>query len=710
MINLRTDTLLWNQYKIVDLKLDTPFCKIYRVNALIGSKSFLLIDYEKDSSPEAVKEETQFWISSVNGIFPDIFQMNHENEVFSFIVPDFHGIPIRSFISMGAVELPEEKVFSLMPDLIQLSKKMFQVSFAPGGELLLDRISLTSDQHLILLPALLSAVFLKKGEEIPTFARADGESRENQEVKYVQTFGRTLCYLLTQVFPKGESLPEKAEANLKEDLRGFLQAVLQGEFKTFEKMESAFSFLVKKRSQKALQPQTAERVSKRSWFKEAQTKAVDFALPVIWGFKIALDAAVGFFRLLFFVSFLASSYYWGLIKKIIKGCRRLFQKFRSLTWEDIRKFSKGEIQRAQFDLKNIQFSIALLAPVDDAELLQFTRHLATMLNAGVSFAQSLKILHSQAINLRFKNSVADLYYEVVQKGHSLSTAMRQTKHIFSELYINMVAAGEVTGKVGEILHQVADYLERTRLLKQKVKAAVTYPIIICIVCFAVFSIFVYYVLPNLMGVFKGMNIPYPTPTKILIFIVNFAHSPLVMLIAIITAIILFFPLKFFLTSLIGRERIDQYKIRLPLFGAVYKKVLLTRFCSTLGVLVQCGIPLLNSLETTGRASGNEFFNTIVQDMIEKVRIGESLSNIIQENLFFPPLVSSMVQIGEESGSLEVTLLKAANIYQGEVEHLLQQLLALLEPLLLAVMGFVVGFVVLAVFEPIYSIVQGIHTH
>lgn len=705
MTTLRTDTLLWNQYKIADLRLDLPFCKIYRIFTLVGGKSCLLIDFDPASGAEKIEEETKFWISSAVGIFPEILQTVHDNGVYSIIVSDFHGIPIRTFVSMGISELPEEKVFSLLPDLVYLLKKMKQVGFIPESDLLLDRICFTTDQHLVLIPALLSLQFQKSDQSASSVFKL---TQGVEEVNYVQAFGKVLCYFLTQVFPKGSKLPEKASACLKEDLEEFLQAVLAGKIDTLENAENALSNLLKKRSEKPVPESSTQSSASLSWIRGTQERVVSILLPGVHGLKFVFDVLTGFLKLIFFLLFLTGSYYWEQLNKTARSCKKLYKKLRHLTWVDVKKSLKSEVQRARIDFKNVQISIALLTPVSDAELLQFTRHLATMLDAGVSFSHSLKILHSQAINLRFKNALATVYYEVVQKGSSLSMALRQTKAIFPELYINMVAAGEVTGKVGEVLHQVADYLEKTRLLKQKIKAAVTYPIIICIVCFALFSFFVYVILPNLMGIFEGLHIKYPLPTKILIAIVKFAHSPLVMLISLITAVILFFPLKVFLTSLIGRERLDQYKTKIPLFGKVYKKVLLTRFCSTLGVLIRCGIPLLNSLETTGRASGNEFFNTIVSDIIEKVRIGLSLTKTLEDNPFFPPLLFSMVQIGEESGNLEETLLKVANIYQGDVEHLLQQFLSLLEPLLLAFMGLVVGFVVLAVFEPIYAIASGIH--
>ncbi len=709
MTTLRTDTLLWNQYKIADLRLDLPFCKIYHIFALVGGKSYLLIDFDPASAAEEIEEETKFWISSAVGIFPEILQTVHDNGVYSIIVSDFDGIPIRTFVSMGIFELPEEKVFSLLPDLVYLLKKMKQVGFIPELDLLLDRICFTTDQRLVLIPTLLSLQFQKSDQSASgVFKLAQGV----EEVNYVQVFGKVLCCFLTQVFPEGSKLPEKASARLKEDLEEFLQAVLAGKVDTLENAENAFSDLLKKRAEKRAEKPAPESFAQTSaslsWIRRTQERVVSILLPGVHGLKFGFDFLTGFLKLIFFLLFLTGSYYWEQLNKTARSCKKLYKKLRHLTWADVKGSLKSEVQRARIDFKNVQISIALLTPVSDAELLQFTRHLATMLDAGVSFSHSLKILHSQAINLRFKNALATVYHEVVQKGSSLSMALRQTKAIFPELYVNMVAAGEVTGKVGEVLHQVADYLEKTRLLKQKIKAAVTYPIIICIVCFALFSFFVYVILPNLMGIFEGLHIKYPLPTKILIAIVKFAHSPLVMLISLITAIILFFPLKVFLTSLIGRERLDQYKTKIPLFGKVYKKVLLTRFCSTLGVLIRCGIPLLNSLETTGRASGNEFFNTIVSDIIEKVRIGLSLTKILEDNPFFPPLLFSMVQIGEESGNLEETLLKVANIYQGDVEHLLQQFLSLLEPLLLAFMGLVVGFVVLAVFEPIYAIASGIH--
>jgi len=409
-----------------------------------------------------------------------------------------------------------------------------------------------------------------------------------------------------------------------------------------------------------------------------------------------------------FVFFLVITYYVERVKGIFRFFVRTYRMLISLRLEDIQDYFRSTVTEARKEIAKAGTTIQELFPVNRIELLNFTRHLAVLLHAGVPLARSLEILYKQCENKRFADAVGRVYRAVISEGYPLSKAMALCPRIFSSLYVNMMSAGEVSGKLDTVLDRIGQFLESDLKLRQKVKAASTYPIVIAVVSFLFFSFFVYIILPKFMMIFDGLNVPLPLPTRILIAFVNFAHSPITILITFVIATIVFFPLFAFLRSVLGKERVDLLKLKLPVFGKIYKKILLARFCSTFGSLIDCGVPLLEALDVTGKASGNEFFYGMILEMSEEVRVGLTLNSIIEKILFFPSILLSMVKVGEESGTLHQMLLRLSDIYENEVTLALQQFVALIEPILMAVMGVVVGFVILAVFLPVYSILQGIH--
>lgn len=705
----REDTLVWNQFKIIHLNLDLPFCKSYQVVGLVDNKPYFLFDYEKEAAPSSLQGEVNLWLSDNDSLFPEVVEVKEEGVRTSVVLSKFQGTPIGSLVTMSVRPLAEEKVFDLVPELRRLFSKLHKLQIAlPGWEILSNRIFFTADAKIRLVPVLLFQ-HLDKNASLPHPLGTEAEPVP--EAVYLQSFGRFLCYLLTQTFPVEAALPEQVRTLLPTDTATLLDSLIGGKVESFEEFDRLLKLLREERQRAQEQARIEEEQVEAPVVKpRPPTLYRDLAAlgkglaAVLLGLLRALQILV---QLVAFLVFLVATYYWERARELVKLCKRTYRKMQAVSWFEIRTFFKREFKRFGTDIKKIHVSFLLLFPVSQVELLNFTRHLAALLKAGVAFPRAIDILYQQNTNPRLKNSLVKVYHAVVQRGLPLSKGLALAPEVFSELYINMLTAGEITGKVDQVLSQIAAYIERDLTLRQKVKAASTYPLFIAAACFGLFSFFVYVILPKLFLVFEGLNIEFPLPTRILIAIIRFAHSPAVILLTLIGAVVLLFPLLAFFKTLLGKEKADSIKLQIPVFGRLYKKILLARFCSTLGTLVQCGVSLLESLEVTGRASGNEFFNQIMLQVMEETRVGMALNTTLEKIVFFPSLVVSMVKIGEESGNLEQMLLKMAEIYEGDVNYLLQQFVSLIEPLLMAVMGIVVGFVVMAVFLPIYAIVRGV---
>lgn len=703
----RTEPFIWDKYQIVNHPLDLPYCKVYKMMELKVSSSRYLVEYDKDAAPGNLRAEMELW-TAVKGIpFPKILEVREEGSVVSIVCEEARGVTLET---SGARSLSEEKVLVMLPALRKVMEGMQKERIGlPAAEALARRLYCAPDGDMRLLPLPLIQAMTKGKSSVDALTAGSAEAAE---AAYVKAFGALACYLLTQTFPSGSSLSLQTQMELAPATADFLNALVSGKVGGFgAALDGALTRMKAEREKNAapVKEENAEPSAALQAVKKpgAGATMAGIAVRIGKGILFTLEVIV---RFTIFLVYLVASYYWEQMQKLAKWIRRVYAWMRRLTWNDIRSFFTREGKRIRQNMSKMRISIAMMFPVPEADMVNFTRHLATLLQAGVSFTYSLKVLHEQNEGVRLKAAIATVYEEVVGKGRSLSWGMRQTKGVFSDLMINMVNAGEVSGKLGEVLHQVADFLERNMLLRKKIKSAATYPIVISIACFGLFSFFVYVILPRLIEIFQGFpGLQMPLPTVVLIDIVKFAHSPLTMVLVLVGGVIVFFPLMSFISSLIGKARMDLLKLNLPVFGRLYKKVLLTRFCSTLGTMIRCGVPLLNAFEVTGRASGNEFFNDLVGDVIEKARVGRTLSSIFEDNVFFPPLFISMVQVGEESGNLEGMLIKMAQIYDEEVTYLLQQFIALIEPTLMAVMGCVVGFVVIAIFMPIYTIIGGIHS-
>ncbi|HXW77158.1 MAG TPA: type II secretion system F family protein [Candidatus Eremiobacteraceae bacterium] len=345
--------------------------------------------------------------------------------------------------------------------------------------------------------------------------------------------------------------------------------------------------------------------------------------------------------------------------------------------------------------------------VGEQALVVFARQFATMINAGLAMVRCLDVLGVQTEDSQLKPIIVAVRREV-EGGSTLAAALGKFPKVFSPLFVNMVRAGELGGILDDVLNRLAGFLEKDFNLKKKVKSAMTYPIVILVMAVAIVIFLVTFILPTFVQMFTQMNMTLPLPTKILIGFVQGVRNPYIMFPALIVLVVGGIIFGRYVTTPVGRRQFDAFKLKLPVFGMLIRKVAISRFCRTLGTLLQSGVPIMQALEIVGKASGNEVVAETVSKVRDSVREGESIAVPLQLSGMFPPLVTQMVAVGEETGNLDGMLAKVADFYDTEVDYMLASLTSLLEPLMILGMGFVVGFIVISVFLPLYQIIGNIH--
>ena len=338
--------------------------------------------------------------------------------------------------------------------------------------------------------------------------------------------------------------------------------------------------------------------------------------------------------------------------------------------------------------------------VKSAELVIFARQLATMVDAGLPLVQSLDALEEQIDNPTFKAVVRDLI-ENIERGSSFSEALVLHPKVFSNLFVNMIRAGESSGTLAEILDRVAAYLEASASLKRKVRSAMMYPIIVSSMAFCITLVLLLKVIPVFAGIYESFDSALPAPTQILLTISNIVRRYFLILLAASVAGVIF--LVQYIKTEGGRYKFDKFKFTLPIFGDLFRKISVSRFTRTLSVLVRSGVPILSTLDIVARTSGNKLVERAVFSAIDEIKKGENISEPLAASHVFPPMVTRMISVGERSGKLEVMLSKISDFYDDQVNATVSGLTSLIEPLLIAFLGIVVGGIVICMFLPIFKL-------
>lgn len=346
-----------------------------------------------------------------------------------------------------------------------------------------------------------------------------------------------------------------------------------------------------------------------------------------------------------------------------------------------------------------------LKKVSKKDLAVFCRQFYTMLDAGIDIVKCVNILEKQSENKTLVKALASIH-EDVQKGFTLSESMKRYNKIFPSLLINMVEAGEISGNLDIIMERMAVHFEKENKLESKINSAMIYPMVLGIVSISVVIFLLVAVMPTFIGMFESGGQDLPIPTQILLKISNCLKKYWYIFIVIITGIVRV--ITIFKRTYTGMRFFDGLKLKIPIVRDSNIKIATSRFTRTLSTLISSGIPLIESIEVVGKVINN----TVIQDKLykssEDIRKGKSLSSAINELGVFPPMVDSMIKIGEESGSLDNILYKTADFYDNEVETELQRMTSLMEPVMLLIMAVIIGCIVISMALPMFDMVNNIY--
>lgn len=338
------------------------------------------------------------------------------------------------------------------------------------------------------------------------------------------------------------------------------------------------------------------------------------------------------------------------------------------------------------------------------ELTTFTRQLATLLDAGLPLLRALEVMIRQEKNLRFQ-AVLEQIAGQVKSGNSFSDGLAQHPKIFDRLFVNMVKAGEAGGVLDVVLSRLAGFMEKSIKTKKKVKAAMVYPIVVVGVAVSIVALLMVVVVPKFEAIFADMldGASLPGPTQLVVGISNFMRENIVISIGLVVAFVVGF--RFFKNTPFGSKIFNWLSINLPKVGDLVRKVNIARITRTFGTLLSSGVPILQSITITKDITGNKFYETALSRIHDAVRDGESLAKPMEREKVFPNMVTSMVDVGEETGELAEMLNRVADNYDEDVDNAVNGITSIIEPVMIVFLAVVVGFIVIALFLPIVEIIQ-----
>ncbi len=342
------------------------------------------------------------------------------------------------------------------------------------------------------------------------------------------------------------------------------------------------------------------------------------------------------------------------------------------------------------------------ARVKSEDLMIFTRQLATMVDAGLPIDNAIETLADQAGSEDFKNVLGAILRDI-RRGTRISGAMSPYKRIFPDIYITMVRAAEASGELARILNQLAIYMESAQRVRNKVKSAMTYPVLATGMIVAVAAVLLLVVVPKFAQMFDMIKGKLPLPTQIVLAISNFARANAIVTVLLAAAVVASFVIT--LKTNKGRYYFDLLKLKAPIFGELFTKVAIARFSRTLSTLLSSGVPILDALTIVQRASGNAVIAAAVNQSIGSVSSGSGLAEVFQTKEVFPPMLVKMIAVGEQTGQLDKMLYKVADFYDERVAAAIEGLTAMIEPLLIGFLGVVVGGIVVAIFFPMIKLTQ-----
>jgi len=342
-----------------------------------------------------------------------------------------------------------------------------------------------------------------------------------------------------------------------------------------------------------------------------------------------------------------------------------------------------------------------IGKISTKHLCTFTRQLSTLQDAGLPILRSLKILEGQCKPGVLKNALGDVV-EDIESGQTLSEAFSKHPKAFDRLYCNMIKAGEAGGALEAILQRLADFKEKSQSLKRKIKGAMVYPIVVILVACTIVGFILYYIIPKFESIFKDFGVPLPRMTIMLIesshFLIKYFY------VVFLTPFLIWIFIKLLYRNKTGAYVCDRILLMIPVMGAIAEKSTVARTMRTLGTLVQSGVPILESLNIVKETAGNAVFERAFTRIYQSIREGETIAQPLREARIVDDIVVNMIDVGEETGELDTMLNKIADNYDEEVEVAVESLVSLLEPMMIVVLGGIVGFIVIALFLPLITLI------
>jgi len=350
--------------------------------------------------------------------------------------------------------------------------------------------------------------------------------------------------------------------------------------------------------------------------------------------------------------------------------------------------------------KDLFENVAFLQPkVQTNDVVVFARQFSTMIDAGLPLIQSLDILQAQEENKTFKKTIKEIK-DAVEQGSTLADALKKYPDIFDDLFVNMVAAGEVGGILDTILERLCNYMEKAMKLKKQVKGAMTYPIIVLVIAVLVVGVILIFVIPVFEKMFSDFGGALPGPTQLVVGMSRFVKGNIHYMIGALVVFI--FGFKRFYSTDKGRVLVDDYMLKLPVFGPLLRKVAVAKFTRTMGTMISSGVPILEALNIVAKTAGNKTVEAAIYKVRSAITEGRTMADPLSESGVFPSMVCQMVAVGESTGALDAMLEKIADFYDDEVDAAVANLTAMIEPFMMVFLGVTIGGLVVSMYLPIFK--------
>lgn len=350
--------------------------------------------------------------------------------------------------------------------------------------------------------------------------------------------------------------------------------------------------------------------------------------------------------------------------------------------------------------KDLFQNVKFLQPkVTEKDIVVMTRQFATMIDAGLPLVQCLEILYSQQDNRTFKRILKNIK-EDVEEGSTFADALKQHPEVFDDLFVNLVAAGEIGGILDIILNRLAAYIEKAAKLKKKVKGAMTYPIVVMVIAVLVVAVILIFVIPVFQSMFADFGKALPVPTQVVVAISYFVKGYIIYI--VVGVVVLIFAFRRFYRTERGRAIVDNLILKAPVFGMLLRKVAVAKFTRTLGTMISSGVPILDSLDIVAATAGNKTIEGAIRETRQSISEGRTIAEPLADSEVFPSMVVQMISVGEATGALDTMLGKIADFYDDEVDAAVDALTSMLEPFMMVFLGGTIGGLVVSMYLPIFQ--------